>query len=74
MSANLSVTYFALLSLSIYLVHRVFRTWNRLPLPPGPRPLPLVGNILDMPKFYEWYTYHEWNKKYGELQAKSQTR
>ncbi|KZS91085.1 cytochrome P450 [Sistotremastrum niveocremeum HHB9708] len=20
-----------------------------------------------MPKFYEWYTYHEWNKKYGDV-------
>ena len=37
----------------------------RLPLPPGPKPLPIIGNLLDFPKHHEWLTYNEWSKIYG---------
>jgi hypothetical protein len=36
-----------------------------LPLPPGPKPLPLIGNVLDMPKDYPWKTFQQWCKQYG---------
>jgi hypothetical protein len=35
--------------------------------PPGPKPLPLIGNLLDMPKEKDWETYRAWNKRYGEV-------
>ncbi|KAI0044341.1 cytochrome P450 [Auriscalpium vulgare] len=35
--------------------------------PPGPKPLPLLGNILDIPKTQPWGTYTEWGRKYGEI-------
>jgi hypothetical protein len=38
----------------------------RLPLPPGPKPLPLLGNVLDMPKEHEYLTYAEWGGVYGK--------
>jgi hypothetical protein len=40
---------------------------KRLPYPPGPRPLPILGNALDMPKSYYWVGYNDWAKEYGDL-------
>jgi hypothetical protein len=40
---------------------------KRLPLPPGPRPWPILGNALDLPSESSWLTYTEWKKTYGKL-------
>ena len=34
-------------------------------LPPGPPRLPVVGNLLDIPKVRPWEVYREMSKKYG---------
>lgn len=46
--------------------------WRRyqrrhLPLPPGPKPLPVIGCLLDLPESEDWLKYSEWNRKYGML-------
>ncbi|TFK20110.1 cytochrome P450 98A3 [Coprinopsis marcescibilis] len=40
---------------------------RNLPLPPGPKRYPLVGNLLQMPQVYPWIVYDKWGKEYGDL-------
>jgi hypothetical protein len=35
------------------------------PYPPGPRPLPIIGNLLDIPSNFSWLTYTRFAKIYG---------
>jgi hypothetical protein len=43
--------------------------WNAskkpLPYPPGPKRLPIVGNLINMPSREEWITYKKWSEKSG---------
>jgi hypothetical protein len=38
---------------------------RRLPLPPGPKPLPIIGNLHRMNTDFPWITYKEWSDIYG---------
>ncbi|KAF5310372.1 hypothetical protein D9611_012042 [Ephemerocybe angulata] len=38
---------------------------KKLPLPPGPRGLPFIGNALDIPQDNPWETYKGWSDQYG---------
>ncbi|TFK33958.1 cytochrome P450 [Crucibulum laeve] len=40
-----------------------------LPLPPGPKGHPLIGNLRDLPTSFEWITYHKWCKDFGKFPA-----
>ena len=35
------------------------------PLPPGPKKLPLLGNLLDMPTEREWVKFTAWGNQFG---------
>ncbi|KAI0042686.1 cytochrome P450 [Auriscalpium vulgare] len=37
------------------------------PHPPGPRGLPLIGNVFGIPKSRPWLVYAQWAKKYGDI-------
>ena len=39
---------------------------NGLPLPPGPKGYPIIGNLFDMPTQSSWLVYDEWRKTYGK--------
>ncbi|KAH9924103.1 cytochrome P450 [Amylocystis lapponica] len=37
---------------------------RRVQLPPGPRGMPIVGNIYDVPKSFEWLEYQKWSREF----------
>ncbi|KAH6879360.1 O-methylsterigmatocystin oxidoreductase [Coprinopsis sp. MPI-PUGE-AT-0042] len=57
---------FTVAALALYQAKRAERR-SRLPLPPGPKGLPLIGNLLDIPQEKPWEVYSEWAKQYGDI-------
>jgi hypothetical protein len=53
------------ISIAAFFVIRDYRRRRGLPYPPGPRPLPLIGNLLDIPKDFSWLSYTQLSKKHG---------
>lgn len=57
---------FLVLSLGIFCVFLVKRRQSRLPLPPGPKPWPIIGNVYDVPSIRPWEKYREWCEHFSE--------
>ncbi|KAJ7036666.1 cytochrome P450, partial [Mycena alexandri] len=60
-----SLTWALIGSVTLLFALRWRRDGSRLPLPPGPPQLPLVGNLLDMPSDRQWEKYLEWSQKFN---------
>ncbi|KAF8521229.1 cytochrome P450 [Hysterangium stoloniferum] len=60
-----------LITLGLIILDYVWYTPRRMPkgtrLPPGPRRKPIIGNLLDLPKYHETETVAGWSKKYGDM-------
>ena len=55
-----------LAGVAVYLIQRILKR-NPAPFPPGPTPLPIVGNLFDLPTAKPWLTYVDWGKKFGTV-------
>ncbi|KAK0440601.1 cytochrome P450 [Armillaria borealis] len=55
---------FIFLAVVLVTIYLKTRARHRLPLPPGPKKTPLLGNLFNMPTSSEWEVYHRWCKEY----------
>ncbi|XP_068645576.1 cytochrome P450 84A1-like [Aristolochia californica] len=65
-SLSLPLSYFIVFSLSFFFLYGFLLRRRKLPLPPGPRPLPIIGNMLLMDKLTH-RGLAELGKQYGGL-------
>ena len=54
-----------LFSIPVYILISDYLLRHRLP--PGPPPIPLVGNKYDLPPTKPWLKFQEWSKTYGPI-------
>ncbi|KAL0578229.1 hypothetical protein V5O48_003766 [Marasmius crinis-equi] len=47
--------------------HAALKRSNPAPLPPGPKGIPILGNILDLPRTRPWITFAKWAQEYGPI-------
>ncbi|KAI0757953.1 cytochrome P450 [Fomes fomentarius] len=67
MSASVYVLAIAAAVFAFYFLRIRATNPKNLPLPPGPKGLPFLGAIYDVPQDIAWRTFQDWGKKYGNL-------
>jgi len=54
------------LALLFFVGWHVYRR-KKLPLPPGPKGYPVIGNLFDVPTENIWLVYSTWQKTFGDM-------
>ena len=55
----------SLISFTVYVLLSRKRR-HPFPFPPGPKSLPVIGNLRDIPFKYQWLTYEKWGREIGK--------
>lgn len=57
--------------LALFIIRKTFGRQQKLPLPPGPKPWPILGNIADMPPEgqEEWKHWFKHMEMYGPISS-----
>ncbi|KAH7928455.1 cytochrome P450 [Leucogyrophana mollusca] len=61
------LTVLALLSTAVLIIRTMSKKRDGPPLPPGPPPLPIVGNVRGFNIDAPWVTYTKWAAAYGDV-------
>jgi hypothetical protein len=56
---------FVLVTLTVFVVYWMNSQRLGRNFPPGPKKLPLIGNLLSMPSTLEWETFAKWGQEYS---------
>ncbi|ETS86480.1 hypothetical protein PFICI_00308 [Pestalotiopsis fici W106-1] len=56
---------FGIVALAVVVLINDYRLWQRMP--PGPRPLPFIGNQHQLPKSKPWIQFEEWSQRFGPI-------
>ncbi|KAK8033674.1 cytochrome P450 [Apiospora marii] len=67
MSSSISLPLGLAIVCVLLLAKSIWTRSTRLPLPPGPKPLPLIGNLHQVPKSLQWLHFYHWSRQYGPI-------
>ncbi|KAH8101774.1 cytochrome P450 [Cristinia sonorae] len=63
--ASVVAVFGAVVATVLIAIHLRSLKWKRMP--PGPKPVPFIGNTHQVPSVKPWWTFEKWNKEYGPV-------